>query len=70
MRFDDLIEDTRPIRPGMAVGCDVSVLIERVIVSPFAPPWYKAMIERLRDSLGFDFPVHDSRLMAAPHIVP
>lgn len=70
MRFDNLIEDSRPIRQGISVSCDINVLIERVIISPFAPPWYKTMIERLRDSLGFDFLVNDSRLMAAPQVIP
>jgi hypothetical protein len=30
MRFDDLIEDPRPLTPGMSVDCDVDALIEKV----------------------------------------
>ncbi|MCW3849127.1 DUF2971 domain-containing protein [Sphingomonas sp. LB-2] len=70
MRFDDLIEDSRPIPPGMALMCDVDAMIECVIVSPFAPPWYAAMIERMRDRFGYGFPVGHSRLLAAPPVIP
>jgi hypothetical protein len=70
MRFDDLIEDTRPIRPGCSLACALDVLIERVIVSPFAPPWYVPMIDRLREQLGFRFPVDRSRLLEAPVVIP
>jgi len=69
MRFDDLIEDTRPVIPGITLECDLSVLIERVIVSPFAPPWYLPMIERLKERLALDFPVSTSKLLVPPQIV-
>ena len=70
MRFDDLIEDPRPLQPGMALQCEIEVLVERVVISPFAPPWYGQMIERLRDKLGYQFPVHASKLLAGPLEVP
>lgn len=70
MRFDDLIEDVRPLRSGMSLACEIDVLIERVIVSPFAPPWYSQMIERLRDRLGCRFPVQDSKLLSGPLELP
>lgn len=66
MRFDDIIEDPRPVRPGMSFDCDIDVLIERVIVSPFAPPWYESMVERVRERFGHRFPVHRSKLLDAP----
>jgi hypothetical protein len=66
MRFDDLVEDPRPLKQGIALVCDIDVLIERLVVSPFAPPWYAAMIERLRDRLGYKFPVEVSRLLTSP----
>lgn len=70
LRFDNLIEDNRPLREGMALSCDIDTLIERVVVSPFAPAWYIPMIERLRDRLGFSFPVHLSKLMEGPPVIP
>lgn len=66
MRFDDLVEDQRTLTPGYSFQCDVDVLIERLIVSPFAPSWYLPMIERLRDQLGLRFPVTASKLLAPP----
>jgi len=70
MRFDDIIEDIRPISPGISLQCDVDVLIERVIISPEAPRWYLPMIERLRDSFGFKFPVEISKIFTAPRALP
>lgn len=70
MRFDDLIDDPRPIRPGMSFACEVDVMIERVIVSPFAPPWYAPLIERVREQLGYHFSVHKSQLLEVPPIIP
>jgi len=69
MRFDDIIEDQRPINPGINLTCDVDVLIERVIVSPFSPPWYLPMIERLRDQLQFRFPISNSALLTGPALI-
>lgn len=70
MRFDDLIENPRALKPGMALTYDIDVLIERVVVSPLAPPWYAAMIERLRDRLEYKFPVKVSKLLTAPEQLP
>ena len=70
MRFDDIIEDHRPINPGINLACDIDVLIERVVVSPFAPSWYMGMIERLRDHLNFKFPISNSVLLTGPTVVP
>lgn len=68
MRYDGLIEDPRPLRPGVSLNCDLDVMIEAVVVSPFAPPWYQTLIEGLRDRLGFSFPVHSSNLLQNPLI--
>jgi hypothetical protein len=70
MRFDGIIDDNRPIVPGINLECDVNVLIERVVVSPFSPPWYLPMIQRLCDQLQFTFPITSSALLTAPSIVP
>ncbi len=70
MRFDDLIDDPRPIRPGMSFACDIDAMIERVIVSPFAPPWYAPMIDRVRKRFGYRFSVHRSNLLEVPPVLP
>lgn len=69
MRFDDIIEDQRPINPGVNLACDIDVLIERVVVSPFAPPWYLPMIERLRDQLQYHFEIRNSKLLTSPTVI-
>jgi hypothetical protein len=70
MRFDGIVDDDRPVVAGISLVCELATLIERVIVSPFAPRWYVPMVERLRDRLGFSFPVAPSRLLAAAQIIP
>lgn len=70
MRYDDIIADSRPVRPGMSFNCDIDALIEGVIVSPLAPPWYAPMIERVRERFGHRFPVHRSTLLDAPPSLP
>lgn len=70
LRFDDIVEDVRPVPSGRSFSCDVSVMIKELIVSPFAPLWYAPMIIRLRDRLGYAFPVHQSKLLQQPHIMP
>lgn len=70
LRFDDLIQDNRPIRPGLSFACDIDVLIERVVISPFAPPWYGSMIDRLKKRFGFKFPVDRSKLLDNPPELP
>ena len=69
MRFTDLVEDPRPILPGISIECDLNVLIENVIVSPFAPPWYAATVERLRNQLGGKFNISASTLLKAPVVI-
>jgi hypothetical protein len=70
MRYEGLLDDDRPILPGISFGCDLDALIERVIISPSAPQWYLPMIERLRDRLGCRFPVLASRLLSPPLAIP
>jgi len=69
MRCENLIEDARPLIPGVHVDCEIGTLIERVIVSPFAPKWYKPMLMELRDKLNFNFEIDESKLLS-PAPVP
>ncbi|WBH16032.1 DUF2971 domain-containing protein [Sphingomonas radiodurans] len=66
MRFKNIVEDPRPILPGLALDCDLDTMIEHVIVSPLAPTWYLPMIERLREKLGYNFTISASDLLTAP----
>jgi hypothetical protein len=65
-QHENVIDDVRPILPGIPFLCDLDHLIERVFVSPFAPSWYVNTIEAVRDKFGFKFPVHRSTLMDKP----
>lgn len=66
LRYENLVSDPRPLSPGLALNCDIDTLIERVMVSPFSPPWYAPMLEQLRDQLGFKFQVCTSDLLSDP----
>ncbi|MBU1823809.1 MAG: DUF2971 domain-containing protein [Alphaproteobacteria bacterium] len=65
-RFEELIDNPNPLDAGIELSCDIDTLIECVIVSPLAPPWYAAAIVALRDKLGYKFPVVESNLLKAP----
>lgn len=66
MRFDNIVQDPRPITPGITIDCDLDTMIEHVLVSPLAPAWYLPMIDRLKEKLGYRFPVSHSDLLTAP----
>ena len=69
MRFDDIIEDARPITPGVAFDCDIPTMIEAVVVSPFAPSWYTDTIMSFTRAMGYKFPVVASNLLKSPQII-
>lgn len=66
MRFEDLVEDERKVTAGLALECDLDILIEKAIVSPFAPEWHTEMIIDVRDRFSCKFPVYKSRLLSGP----
>ncbi|MFJ5106632.1 MULTISPECIES: hypothetical protein [unclassified Glutamicibacter] len=55
----------RPIR-GLRFGADLSQLIERVVVSPDAAPWFKDVVSDVTAKYGFDFQVQESELNVKP----
>lgn len=70
LRFTDLVDDPRDVTPGISLSCDIEALVEKVVVSPFAPPWYLTTLLELRDQLGFKFPVVPSPLNDKPYVAP
>lgn len=66
MRFDTLVPDQRPMIPGIAITCDLTTLIDHIVISPYAPSWYLDTIRSLRDRLGFQFEIKVSQLMTPP----
>lgn len=69
MRFDNVVDDPRPVTPGIAVNCDLGTIIEHVLISPMAPTWYLPLIERLMLKLDYNFPISRSVLLTAPPIM-
>lgn len=65
-RFSPITEDTRPLVPGISLRCDLSSLIETVVISPDAPPWYQTTLQVIRDKLGFTFPISTSTILSSP----
>jgi hypothetical protein len=51
---------------GIAIAVDLPTLIEAVYISPAAAPWFAELVEAMTAKCGFDFPVGQSSLSAAP----
>jgi hypothetical protein len=51
-----------PGRKGVYVPADVSVLIERIVVSPFSPTWFSDLVVSLSKKLGYTFEVVPSEM--------
>ncbi|MGZ3273179.1 MAG: DUF2971 domain-containing protein [Caulobacteraceae bacterium] len=51
---------------GMEVSCDLQMLISRVVVSPFVPPWYARAVEALVATFCPNVSVEQSTLLRPP----
>jgi hypothetical protein len=51
---------------GLAMQVDLSTLVERVYISPTAPPWFSNLVAAMTKKCGYDFSVGQSVLAAAP----
>jgi hypothetical protein len=51
---------------GRLVLCELASLIECVVVSPFAPPWFPEIAEDVTDRFGYNFEVRPSELLDQP----
>lgn len=56
----------KSIAAGKMLECDLSALIEGVIISPFAPPWLAEVVSRVISGLGYAFEVRQSELLDEP----
>ena len=52
--------------PGLPVSVDLSILLERIVPSPFAPAWFPKLLISLVDRFGLDLRVEESELLAQP----
>lgn len=48
------------------VQCDLNELVESVVVSPFAPPWFKLAVEETVSRFGYEFRVIGSEIAEVP----
>ncbi len=51
---------------GRLVSCDLEALIRQVVISPFAPAWFREVVVDLIDRFGFSFNVRPSDLLEEP----
>jgi hypothetical protein len=51
---------------GISVACDITQLIERVVVPPSAPAWFVGLVVDVSSKYGFNFKVEHSSLMKEP----
>lgn len=51
---------------GKTMCCDLSALIQAVVVSPFAPPWCKDVVSSTIKRYGYEFEVQQSELLDPP----
>jgi hypothetical protein len=51
---------------GRLVPCDLNDLVEQVVVSPYAPPWFQSVVEETISKFGYSVPVAASEIEEAP----
>ena len=51
---------------GLFIKCDISALIEKILISPYAPPWYASLIEKVLEMVSVTAPVETSDLLQDP----
>lgn len=51
-----------PERKGVYVDVDVTVLVERIIISPFAPNWFSELVDLLCRRLDYAFEIVSSEM--------
>lgn len=52
--------------PGKILNCDLDALIQQVIVSPFAPPWFTNVVAGVVERFGYHFETRRSELLDEP----
>lgn len=51
---------------GLLMPCDLTALIEQVVISPFSPNWFRDAVEETIKKFGFEFEVCASELLDQP----
>jgi len=55
-----------PPKNGILIKVDLSLLIEKIFVSPSAPEWFYFLVKKIVKKFGIEKPVRQSSLMADP----
>ena len=61
-----LVSDRGETAPGIAIPCDIPILIQGVVVSPKAPDWFLPLVVDITTRFGFQLPVKKSKLAVQP----
>lgn len=51
---------------GILVKCNLNDLIEQIVISPFAPPWFGAVVRETTSRFGYDFQISASEIQELP----
>jgi len=51
---------------GISIPVDLNILVEQIVLSPTAPPWFENVVRSLVDKYGFGFQVERSALVRPP----
>ncbi len=51
---------------GVSIPVDVDIVVERILLSPTAPPWFEKVVRSLVEKYGCNFPVERSVLIRPP----
>ncbi|MBD2716185.1 hypothetical protein KBK19_14175 [Microvirga sp. STR05] len=62
--FNAMLEDRK--KPGLHVPVDLSILIEKVVVSPLAAPWLIALVKDVSNKYGLEVEVIESYIAQKP----
>lgn len=57
-----------PERKGVYVNIDVSILVERIVISPLSPNWFSELVDSIRRRFGCDFQVVSSEMTRPPSL--
>ena len=58
--------ESLPINPGIAVPCDLAVMIEAVVISPVTEKWVASSVSQVCERVGLSCPVSKSSLLDKP----
>jgi hypothetical protein len=61
-----IVHDHKSAESGKLMNCDLNTLIEEIIVSPTAPPWFVSVLNDVNNKFGLNVTVSQSKLNEVP----